>query len=101
MPVGRTHWRVVIAIGIGLFFDLYGIFLSSTISQCMKTSFIISEKAELSALLAGTFIGMFVGSAVIGGIADRIGRKKAFIFNLLWYSIWSIVAAFRPLFGSW
>lgn len=98
MPVGRTHWRVVIAIGIGLFFDLYGIFLSSTISQCMKTSFIISEKAELSALLAGTFIGMFVGSAVIGGIADRIGRKKAFIFNLLWYSIWSIIAAFSPSF---
>jgi MFS family permease len=95
MPVGRVHRKVVVAIGLGLFFDIYEIFLSGSISTALGVDFKISG-TELSLLLASAFIGMFVGAAVLGSLADRIGRRNAFLFNLLWYSLWSLIAAFSP-----
>ena len=38
LPVGPVHRRVVIAIGLGLFFEVYEIFLSSTIATALQTA---------------------------------------------------------------
>ena len=47
LPVGRMHRKVVVAIGLGLFFEMYEIFLSSTISTTLKTkSMMYAEKRE-------------------------------------------------------
>lgn len=98
MPVGRTHWKIIVTLGLGLFFDLYGIFLSGSIGVALTSNFELNDGPALSILAASTFLGMFVGSAVFGGLADKIGRRRAFLFNLLWFSLWSIVAAFSPTF---
>ncbi len=37
LPVGHVHRRVVIAVGLGLFFEVYEIFLSGTIATALKT----------------------------------------------------------------
>lgn len=95
LPIGRLHRKVVWAIGLGLFFDIYEIFLSGSIGVALSKSFAVSP-AQLSLLLASAFLGMFVGSALLGSLADRIGRRKAFIFNLIWYSAWSLIGAFSP-----
>jgi putative MFS transporter len=95
LPVGRTHRKVVVAIGLGLFFEIYEIFLSSTISTALKTQYALGG-TELKLLLASSFLGMFVGSALLGRLADRIGRKRAFLFNLLWFSGWTLIGAFSP-----
>ena len=87
------HRRVVVAIGLGLFFEIYEIFLSSTISTTLKTQYALGG-TELKLLLSSTFLGMFIGSALLGGLADRIGRRRAFLFNLIWFSVWSLVGAF-------
>ncbi|RKR75060.1 MFS transporter [Frondihabitans australicus] len=95
MPVGRVHRKVIVAIGLGLFFDIYEVFLSGSISTALGVQFKITG-TTLSLLLASAFIGMFVGASVLGGLADRFGRRKAFLFNLIWYSAWSLIAAFSP-----
>ncbi len=95
LPVGRVHRKVVVAIGLGLFFEVYEIFLSSTIATALKTEYGFGGTA-LQVLMASSFIGMFIGAAAFGRIADRIGRKKAFLLNLVWFSVWSIIGAFAP-----
>ncbi|BBZ30482.1 MFS transporter [Mycolicibacterium madagascariense] len=95
LPVGPMHRRVVVAIGLGLFFEIYEIFLSSTISTTLKTQYDL-DGTTLKLLLASTFVGMFIGSAALGGLADRIGRRRAFLFNLVWFSTWSLIGAFSP-----
>jgi MFS transporter, putative metabolite:H+ symporter len=95
LPVGRVHRKVVLAIGLGLFFEVYEIFLSSTIATALKTQYGFGGTA-LQLLMASSFIGMFVGAAAFGRIADRIGRRNAFLINLVWFSVWSIVGAFAP-----
>src|SRR4051794_19197267 len=93
LPVGPMHRRVVVAVGLGLFFEIYEIFLSSTISTTLKTQYHLGG-TELKLLLASTFLGMFIGSAALGGLADRIGRRRAFLFNLTWFSVWTLIGAF-------
>lgn len=76
MPVGRTHWKIIITLGLGLFFDLYGIFLSGSIGVALTSNFELSEGPALSILAAVTFFGMFLGSVFLGGLADKIGVAK-------------------------
>jgi putative MFS transporter len=95
LSVGPMHRKVVVAIGLGLFFEMYEIFLSSTISATLKTEYDLSGTTS-KLLLASTFLGMFIGSAALGGLADRIGRRRAFLFNLIWFSAWTLIGAFSP-----
>ena len=95
LPVGRVHRKVVVAIGLGLFFEVYEIFLSSSIATALKTEYHLGGTA-LQLLMASSFIGMFIGAAAFGRIADRIGRRKAFLLNLVWFSVCSLLAAVAP-----
>jgi len=95
MPVGSLHRFVVWVIGIGLFFDMYEIFLVSSIGTALQGEYGIDRHStDFKFLLASAFIGMFFGSIFLGSMADRIGRRKAFLFNLAWYSAFSLVGAF-------
>src|SRR6195952_788494 len=95
LPVGPMHRKVVVAIGLGLFFEMYEIFLSSTISTTLKTQYDL-DGTTLKLLLASSFLGMFIGAATLGRLADRIGRRRAFLFNLIWFSGWTLIGAFSP-----
>jgi putative MFS transporter len=95
LPVGPVHRRAVVAIGLGLFFEVYEIFLSSTIAATLKTHYGFGGTA-LQLLFASSFLGMFVGAIAFGRIADRIGRRRAFLITLVWFSVWSLIGAFAP-----
>jgi MFS transporter, putative metabolite:H+ symporter len=95
MPVGSLHRFVVLVIGIGLFFDMYEIFLVSSIGTALQGEYGMDRHStDFKLLLASAFIGMFFGSFCLGSMADRIGRRKAFLFNLVWYSAFSLAGAF-------
>lgn len=93
IPIVRTHIRATIVIGIGLFFDIYEIFLSGTLSGVLKKEFGMGGTG-LTWLLASSFFGMFIGAIAIGRVADRFGRRKAFLASLAIYSVFTLVGAF-------
>ena len=95
LAVGPVHRKVVVAIGLGLFFEVYEIFLSSTIATALKTQYGLGGTA-LQLVMASSFLGMFIGAAAFGRIADRVGRRRAFLINLVWFSVWSVAAAVAP-----
>ncbi|WP_321842056.1 MFS transporter [Paraburkholderia bannensis] len=95
MPVGALHRFVVWVVGIGLFFDMYEIFLVSSIGSALQNEYgLDSHSTDFKLLLASAFIGMFFGSLCLGSLADRIGRRRAFLFTLVWYSAFSLLGAF-------
>jgi putative MFS transporter len=95
LPITRTHKRATIAIGLGMFFDIYEVFLAGVLSGVLTQQFHLS-KVALAPVLASTFIGMFLGAVVMGRVADKIGRRRAFLFNLALYSTFSLIGAFSP-----
>ncbi|WP_321813438.1 MULTISPECIES: MFS transporter [unclassified Paraburkholderia] len=95
MPVGALHRFVVWVVGIGLFFDMYEIFLVSSIGSALQNEYgLDGHSTDFKLLLASAFIGMFFGSLLLGSLADRIGRRRAFLLTLVWYSLFSLLGAF-------
>jgi putative MFS transporter len=95
LPITRTHRVATAAIGAGMFFDLYEVFLAGSLSSVLTGEFHLSV-ALLAPVLASTFIGMFFGALVLGRMADRFGRRRAFLLNLTLYSVFSLLGAFSP-----
>jgi MFS transporter, putative metabolite:H+ symporter len=95
LPVSRWHWRLVVLVGLGSFFDLYEVFLGGVLAPVLAKEFDLGSVGKAMVLAAG-FAGMFVGANVLSIAADRLGRRRVFMFNLLLYSVFSLAAAFSP-----
>ncbi|WP_431877007.1 MFS transporter [Amycolatopsis sacchari] len=93
LPITRKHRLATVAIGLGLFFDLYEIFLAGVLGTVLQKNFHLGKSA-LALLLASAFLGMFVGALVMGRLADRLGRRRAFLLSLGTYSLFSLLGAF-------
>jgi putative MFS transporter len=95
LPITRTHRRATVAVGLGLFFEFYEVFLAGVLSTVLVKDFHLSN-ALLPAVLASTFVGMFLGALLLGRMADRFGRRGAFLLNLSLYAVFSLLGAFSP-----
>src|SRR6201996_6778820 len=88
LPVPRWAWRLVVIGGLGTFFDLYEVFLGGVLAPVLATEFKLGTVGKAMVIAAG-FAGMFVGANVLSVVADRLGRRRVFILNLLVYSLFS------------
>ncbi len=95
LPVSGWHWRLVVLVGIGTFFDLYEVFLGGVLAPVLAKEFGLGTLGKSMVIAAG-FAGMFIGANVLSIAADRLGRRRVFILNLLVYSVFSFAAAFSP-----
>jgi len=95
MPITRLHIMAVVCVGLGLFFDTYEVFLAGTLSGALKQHFQLGAD-PLKAVLASAFVGQFLGAIFLGRLADRIGRRRAFLLNLGIYSLFSLVGGIAP-----
>ena len=93
LPPTRTHRHATIIAGIGTFFDLFDIFLAGVLGAVLTQQFAL-DRLSLPAALSSAFVGMFVGSIVLGRFADRYGRRTAFLLNLGIYSVFTLAGAF-------
>ncbi|MFE4639214.1 MFS transporter [Streptomyces sp. NPDC056773] len=95
MPITSTHRQLTAVVGIGLLFDTFENNLAGTISKVLQNDFAF-DGTTLKLVLASAFVGQFIGSLALGRVADRYGRRRAFLVNLALYSGFSLVAAFSP-----
>jgi MFS transporter, putative metabolite:H+ symporter len=93
LPITGLHRFLVIVVGLATFFDLYDLFLAGTLSTVLHKDFALST-ADLKPLLASAFVGAFIGALTLGRLADRLGRRNAFLFTLSVYSLFTLIGAF-------
>src|SRR3984957_8171717 len=95
LPIGPFHRRILILIGIGMFFDGFDIYLAGTVlGVTLKTGF--STLPQNAVFVSATFVGMMLGSFGTGFLGDRYGRRFTYQFNLLVFGLASLAAAFAP-----
>jgi len=93
LPVTRTHKLTMAIAGIGTFFDLYDIFLAGVLGTVLTKQFHLNALL-LPLVLGSGFLGMFFGALFMGLLADRLGRRTAFLVNLTLYSLFTLLGAF-------
>ncbi len=91
----------VARISVAGWFELYDLFVTAYIALGLirEGLFTATSPSPFAAnafagFIASGFAGMFVGTIVFSGISDRFGRKAAFTYSLVWYSIATFVMAF-------
>ena len=72
LPIVRTHRAATVIVGVGVFFDLFDIFLAGVLGTVLTRQVRLTA-TELQVVLASGFLGMFVGAAGLGPFADRVG----------------------------
>src|SRR3954453_19227310 len=95
LPGGPFHRRIMLLIGIGMFFDGFDIYIAGTVlSVTLKTGF--STLAQNAVFISATFVGMMLGSFGTGFLGDRYGRRFTYQFNLVVFGLASLAVAFAP-----
>ncbi|MDN5585203.1 MAG: MFS transporter [Brevibacterium aurantiacum] len=94
----RTQGAIFIIGGLGFMFDAWDVALNGFLIPLLSDYWELSV-GQAAWIATANLIGMALGAFVWGGIADVIGRKKAFTLTLLVFSIFTVAGAFSPAFG--
>ncbi|MFQ5877918.1 MAG: MFS transporter [Acidobacteriota bacterium] len=86
LPLGRFHYRVLILSGLGWMFDSMDVGLVSFAAARLRDEWSLSS-SRIALVLNFSLLGMFLGGALAGALADRFGRKTIFQVTLLVFSI--------------
>ena len=95
LPVCGFHRRFITLISLGGWFDFFDIFMMAYLGAALQQSGFMTRE-EFGMTLAAGFVGMFFGTVLFGMGSDRFGRRPAFIFMLLIYSLFTLMGAFAP-----
>ena len=100
IPAGRETWMLVVLLSLGAFFEIYDIFLTAYVSPGLVRSGIFPAAGGVflglspqATFAACTFLGLFVGTMGLSGLADRFGRRSVFTWALLAYTAATILMA--------
>src|SRR6516225_5679488 len=108
LPMTRHIWYLVTLISLGGCFELYDLFLTAYIAPGLnRAGYFSADSLGVFNVLGpigvagiGTFVfmffaGLFVGAICLGHVADQYGRRTAFTFSLVWYSVTTAIMAFQ------
>jgi MFS transporter, PHS family, inorganic phosphate transporter len=94
----REHWKILLTSGMGFFTDAYDLFVIGVAATMIVSEWHIAsyQKSLLSSL---ALLTSAAGAVFFGHIADRLGRRKVYGYEVLVLAGGAVVSAFAP--GIW
>jgi putative MFS transporter len=99
VPLNRFHWKLLIVSGIGWMFDAMDVLLIGFLVAPITREFALAP-AQIGLVASSGFVGMFLGAAISGRLADRFGRRIIFQATLVLFSIGAVLSAIAPTFET-
>ena len=81
--------------GMGFFTDAYDLFVIGIVVSLLKPEWNLST-SQVSWLNSSTLLASAVGAIVFGRVADMLGRKRIYGYEVLILAIGAIASAFAP-----
>ena len=97
VPLNSFHWRLLITSGLGWMFDAMDVLLIGFLVTPIAKEFTLAP-AQIGLVASAGFVGMFLGAAISGRLADRYGRRLIFQETLVLFSIGAVLSALAPTF---
>jgi len=96
--IGIKHKHMIAIFSLCYFFDMMDMNLFGFTASSIQATFSLSNE-QISHLSSLSFYGMFFGGLLGGWMADKIGRKKALLYNVLIFSLGTLGAAIFSNYG--
>lgn len=93
--LGRMHWVVYVVVGLVTAADSVEIGFIAYVTECLEAKWDLTESNK-SMMESMIFVGQLVGSPLWGIMADRVGRRPAFLASSAWISFFGYCSAFAP-----
>ncbi|GAA3702158.1 MFS transporter [Zhihengliuella alba] len=93
----RVQGKIFLIGGLGFMFDAWDVTLNGALIPLVAEEWGL-ERTTAALLSTANLIGMALGAFLWGTIADRVGRKKAFTWTLLIFSLFTVAGALSPSF---
>jgi len=81
--------------GMGFFTDAYDLFVIGIVVSLLKTEWAMST-SQVSWLNSATLAASALGTLVFGRIADMLGRKRIYGYEVLILAIGALASALAP-----
>ena len=93
--VTRFQYKIMFISGMGFFTDAYDLFIIGIVVALLKTQWKLGT-GQVSLLNSATLAASAVGAIVFGRVADILGRKKIYGYEVLILAIGAIASACAP-----
>jgi MFS transporter, PHS family, inorganic phosphate transporter len=93
--ISRFQLKIMFVSGMGFFTDAYDLFVIGIVVALIKTQWSLST-SQVSWLNSATLLASAVGALVFGRVADMLGRKRIYGFEVLILAAGAIASAFAP-----
>ena len=93
--ITRFQYKIMFVSGMGFFTDAYDLFIIGVVVAVLKTQWNLGT-GQVSLLNSATLAASAVGAVIFGRVADILGRKKIYGYEVLILAIGAIASAFSP-----
>jgi MFS transporter, PHS family, inorganic phosphate transporter len=93
--INKFQLKIMFVSGMGFFTDAYDLFVIGIVVALLKTEWSLST-SQVSWLNSATLLASAVGAIVFGRVADILGRKKIYGYEVLILAAGAIASAFSP-----
>jgi MFS transporter, PHS family, inorganic phosphate transporter len=96
--ITRTHWKIMFISGMGFFTDAYDLFIIGVVMSMLKDQWHVSP-TEDGLVTSTALLASAIGALLFGRIADMLGRKRIYGYEVLVLAAGAIASACSP--GIW
>jgi MFS transporter, PHS family, inorganic phosphate transporter len=93
--INKFQIKTMFVAGMGFFTDAYDLFVIGIVVSLLKTQWHLST-TQVSWLNSATLLASAVGAIIFGRVADILGRKRIYGYEVLILAIGAIASAFAP-----
>ena len=93
--ISRFQIKTMFVAGMGFFTDAYDLFVIGIVVSLLKTQWSLST-GQVSWLNSATLLASAFGAIIFGRVADMLGRKRIYGYEVLILAAGAIASAFAP-----
>lgn len=93
--ITRFQWKIMFVSGMGFFTDAYDLFVIGVVVALLKPEWNLGT-GQVSLLNSATLAASAVGALVFGRIADMLGRKRIYGYEVLILALGAVASACAP-----
>jgi MFS transporter, PHS family, inorganic phosphate transporter len=89
------HWKILLTSGMGFFTDAYDLFIIGVAATLIQSEWHIASYQK-SLLTSLALLTSAVGAVIFGQVADRVGRRKIYGYEVLVLAVGALATALAP-----